>query len=50
MLLATISEFAKVAGHKVNIQKSIVFSSTSNQQIKTKSKKTFKVVLKTSNT
>ena len=30
-LLVLINEFSKVAGHKINIQKSIVFMYTSNE-------------------
>ena len=41
-LLELICEFSKVAGHKINIQKSILFLYTNkNQQLKLKSNTTY---------
>ena len=40
-LLELIKQFRKVAGHKINTQKSIVFLYTSNEQFKIKLRKQF---------
>jgi hypothetical protein len=38
-LLDTINKFSKVAGYKINLQKSITFLYTNNEQIKKENKK-----------
>jgi hypothetical protein len=51
-LLDTINSFSNVAGYKINLQKSIVFLCTNNEQIEKEYRKTtpFTVASKKSNT
>ena len=48
LLLELIHEFSKVAGYKINIQKSVAFLYTNNELSERESKKTnqFKITLK----
>jgi hypothetical protein len=44
-LLDTINSFSKVAGYKINLQKSISFPSTNNKQIEKEHRKTIPFVI-----
>ena len=45
-LLELIKKFSRVAGHKINTQKSVVFQYTSNEQFKKEIKKAIPLVFK----
>ena len=44
-LLEIMDEFSKVVGHKINIQKSVVFLNTNNKQTEKEIKKTIRFTI-----
>jgi hypothetical protein len=48
-LLDTINSFSNVAGYKINIQKSIAFLYTNNEQIETEYRKTTSLTIASKN-
>jgi hypothetical protein len=44
-LLDTINSFSNIAGYKINLQKSVAFLYTNNEQIETENRKTISLTI-----